>query len=69
MFHHFLLIRHQLQKMTSSTTFYDGCNQNRHQTDKEYNESGGADNMINEYFKHCHIDCDNIIVDFLNIVL
>ena len=29
----------------------------------------GADYMINEFFKHCHIDCINIIVDFLNIVL
>ena len=28
------------------------------------NKSPGADYMINEFFKHCHIDCINIIVDF-----
>ena len=27
------------------------------------NKSGGAENMINEFFKHCHIDC------IINIVL
>ena len=32
-------------------------------------KSPGADYMINELFKHCHIDCINIIVDVLNIVL
>ena len=33
------------------------------------NKSPGADYMINEFFKHCHIDCINIIVDVFNIVL
>lgn len=33
------------------------------------NKSGGADNMINEFFKHCPIDCLYLIVDFFNIVL
>ena len=33
------------------------------------NKSPGADYMINEFFKHCHIHCINSIVDFVNIVL
>ncbi len=33
------------------------------------NKSCGADNMINEYFKHCQPECLHIIVDFFNIVL
>ena len=32
------------------------------------NKTGGAVNTINEFFKHCHIDCINIIVDVVNIV-
>ena len=33
------------------------------------NKSPGADYMINEFFKHCHIDCIHILVDLKNIVL
>ena len=33
------------------------------------NKASGVDNGINEFFKHCHNDCIQIIVDFLNIVL
>ena len=33
------------------------------------NKSPSADYMINKFFKHCHIDCIHIIVDFFNIVL
>ena len=33
------------------------------------NKASGADHVVNELFKHCHIDCIHIIVDFLNIVL
>ena len=33
------------------------------------NKASGADNVINEFFKHCHNDCIQIIVDFFYIVL
>ena len=33
------------------------------------NKASGVDNVINEFFKHCHNDCIQIIVDFFNIVL
>ena len=33
------------------------------------NKASGVDNVINEFFKHCHNDCFHNIVDFLNIVL
>ena len=33
------------------------------------NKASGADNVINEFFKHCHSDCLLIITDFFNIVL
>ena len=33
------------------------------------NKASGVDNVINEFFKHCHNDCIKIIVDFFNIVL
>ena len=28
------------------------------------NKASGVDNVINEFFKHCHNDCFHIIVDF-----
>ena len=31
------------------------------------NKASGVDNVINEFFKHCHIDCIQIIVDFLTL--
>ena len=31
--------------------------------------NSGVDNIIKEFFKYCHHDCIQIIVDFLNIVL
>ena len=33
------------------------------------NKASGVDNVINEFFKHCHNYCIHIIVDCLNIVL
>ena len=33
------------------------------------NKASGADRIINEFFKHCHGDCLQIITDFFNIVL
>ena len=34
-----------------------------------FKKASGVDNVLNEFFKHCHNDCFHIIVDFLNIVL
>ena len=31
------------------------------------NKVSGVDNVINEFFKHCHNDCIQIIVDFLTL--
>ena len=33
------------------------------------NKASGADNVINEFLKHCHNDCIQIIVNYFNIVL
>ena len=33
------------------------------------NKASGVDNVINEFFKHCHNDCFHMFVDFFNIVL
>ena len=35
----------------------------------KYKKASAVDNVINEFFKHCHNDCIQIIIDFLNIVL
>ena len=33
------------------------------------NKASGADKVINEFFKFCHVNCMQLIVDFFNIVL